>query len=505
MKLTRDFDVLKPENGGDLWQVFCDLKASLCEAVREGQPVHKVEELIWLEVLKIGRCALTQVFAQLGTGDMGEEIKLPDGRSCQRLEEVHERRYMSIFGEFTLRRTVYGSREKQKIELVPLDNRLQLPAGVFSYVLQDWDQSFCVEQAFGPSAAAILRILNLRQSVDSLEKMNEDLADHVMDFWRERPVPKASEEGKIVVTGADAKGIVMRRTEPARVPAFRGKGEKASQKRMATVGTVYTVDPYVRTPEEVVAALFRDDPQTEKKRRPLPQHKHNWASLPWSAEGEDFSGTAVVYAWLQEEVSQRNPDQSKEMVHLGDGQHSLWEARATYLPATNCTDITDILHVASYVWEAAHAFYSEGSAEAEQFTRDRLLRILQGQSDGVVRGLSEMATKRGLTGTKKKTVRRVCGYLKANRERMRYDAYLEKGYPIATGAIEGACRHLVKDRMERAGMHWTIKGAQSMLNVRSVYINGDWEIYQSFRIERETRRLYPFRHLVAEAKFSMAA
>jgi hypothetical protein len=504
MKLTHEFDVLKPENGNDLLNVFWELKKVLCRAVQERQPIHEVEKAVWEEVLRIGRQALGQFITQLGTGDMGETINLPDGRYCQRLEEIHERRYMSIFGEFTLRRTVYGSREKQKIEFVPLDNRLQLPDGVYSYVLQDWDQSFCVEQAFGPSAAAIARILGLRQSVDTLEKMNEELADHVMEFWRERAVPKASEEGKILVTGADGKGIVMRRTEPARVPAFRHKGEKASQKRMATVGTVYTVDPYLRTPEEVVAALFRDNPQADTKRRPLPQHKHNWASLPWSAEGEEFSGIDIVYTWLQEEVSQRNPDKSKEVVHLGDGQHSLWEARSTYLPDINCTDITDILHVASYVWDAAHAFYPEGSAEAQQFTRDRLLRILQGHSDRVVRGLREMATKRGLTGAKKNTVRKVCGYLEGNRERMHYDIYLAKGYPIATGAIEGACRHLVKDRMERAGMHWTLKGAQSMLNVRSVYINGDWEIYQSFRIQHETQRLYPFRDLITDSKFNMA-
>jgi len=93
---------------------------------------------------------LDQFLASLGTGDMGERVALPDGRQVDRLPEVHKRRYVSIFGTFELTRTVYGSREGQKIEFVPLDNRLQLPESVFSYVLQDWDQSFCVEQAFGP-------------------------------------------------------------------------------------------------------------------------------------------------------------------------------------------------------------------------------------------------------------------------------------------------------------------------------------------------------------------
>src|SRR5581483_2227765 len=107
---------------------------------------------------------------------------LPNGQECQRLEETHERRYVSIFGEFVLDRTVYGSREGQKIEFVPLDNRLQLPESAFSYVLEDWDQSFCVEQAFGPSAEVIKKILGLRQSVDSLERMNVDMSKQVLDY-----------------------------------------------------------------------------------------------------------------------------------------------------------------------------------------------------------------------------------------------------------------------------------------------------------------------------------
>ncbi len=114
--------------------------------------------------------------------------------------------------------------------------------------------------------------------------------------------------------------------------------------------------------------------------------------------------------------------------------------------------------------------------------------------------------RNALKGAKKKALARVCNYLENNRERMRYDEYLVKGYPIASGVIEGACRHLVKDRMERAGMHWTRRGAQAMLEVRSVQVNGDWEAYQSYRIERETARLYPHRDLVAgEAYFSLAA
>src|SRR6202034_3739264 len=111
----------------------------------------------------------------------------------------------------------------------------------------------------------------------------------------------------------------------------------------------------------------------------------------------------------------------------------------------------------------------------------RILRVLQGHVEGGVRGLREMGTKRGVSGAKKKALGKVCAYLWGNRGRMRYAEYLAKGYPIASGVIEGACRHLVRDRMERAGMHWTLSGAQAMLNVRSVELGGQWQAFQQFR------------------------
>ena len=98
------------------------------------------------------------------------------------------------------------------------------------------------------------------------------------------------------------------------------------------------------------------------------------------------------------------------------------------------------------------------------------------------------------------------GRLNKNRHRMRYDEYLRQGYPIASGVIEGACRHLIKDRMERAGMHWTMAGAQAMMDVRSVWIGDQWSAFQQHRIERELGRLYPHRKLVAgETYFAFAA
>lgn len=509
MKMTQETNVLKAENPEWLG-ILKELQAGLHHAAREGTAIHEVEKAVWDQLLRLGRQLLGQFLKLHGTGDMGETVTLPDGRLCKRLKKPHSRRYVSIFGEFKVQRMAYGSREGQKIEFVPLDNRLQLPESDFSYLLQEWDQDLCVEEAYEKANRTVARMLRLKQSVDSLERMSVQMAKRVEDFRLERPLPPEEEEGEVLVSSADGKGLVMRRQKgERRPPAHRTKGEKASRKEMAIVGAVYTVDRHQRSAEEVVAALF-DEPDRPgasrpKASRPKPCHKQTMASLTRSDALGTHSGIEQTYTWMLEETWKRNRGHKKEMVHLCDGQEALWEARRQYLPKRNATDILDLLHVTPRLWQAAHLFHAEKSKQAEEFVRQRILKVLQGKAEGVIRGLSQMGTKRKLASHKKATLTKLCAYLRNNLERMRYDKYLAKGYPIASGVIEGACRHLVKDRMERAGMHWTRAGAQAMLDLRSIHISGAWDEYQTYRIECEQKKMYPWRGLVDGRKYRLAA
>jgi hypothetical protein len=157
------------------------------------------------------------------------------------------------------------------------------------------------------------------------------------------------------------------------------------------------------------------------------------------------------------------------------------------------------------LWQAAKLLYGEKSPEVLPFVRQRVMQVLEGKVAAVIRSVRQLAARRGLGGRKKQALGRLCRYFAKNRQRMHYDVYLREGYPIASGVIEGACRHLIKDRMERAGMHWTAAGAQAMLDLRSVWIGGHWETFQQERIARETARCYPHRELVAgESFFAMA-
>ena len=502
MNMTDSLTVLKMELIQNVVPQVIDL---LTASLSEGRPVHQVEEGLWDLALQVGRRGLQAFLDAHKTGDLGETVTLSDGRPAQRLEELHSRRYVSIFGVFTLKRTVYGSREGQALEFVPLDNRLQLPDNAFSYVLQDWDQSLAMEQPFGQVSQTMERILKLKQSVDSLEGGNRQQAQDVALFRDLQGSPPAAEEGQIVVVTADCKGIVIRGQGTKTVcGGERPAGQRANQKRMAAVAGVYTVDAYVRSADDVVAALFRD-PDFEPEPRPEPCHKRLWASLPQEGS-QPRSSIAVVFDWVWWEFAQRNPKLQRPTVCLCDGQEALWSACAEAVLDEDRIDILDILHVTPRLWSAAKLLYGEKSKEVLPFVRQRVTQVLEGKVETVIRTIRRYARERQLPKAKKKALRVICSYLHKNRQRMRYDHYLREGYPIASGVIEGACRHLIKDRMERAGMHWTLPGAQAMLDLRSVWVCGYWQEFQQQRIEREAERLYPNRDLVAgEAFFAMAA
>jgi hypothetical protein len=502
MGIAEPLTVLKSEL---IQKIVPELVDVLASAMREGTPVHKVEEDLWDVLLRAGHKGIKAFFESHGTGDLGPTLSLPNGDEVNRLEKLRMRNYVSIFGKFELKRVAYGTREGQAIAFIPLDNRLQLPDSDFSYLLQDWDQELAVEQAFSKVNQTIERMLRLHQHVDSLEGMNRQMAEDTTAFRDSLPAPPVAEQGQLFVTTADCKGVVIRgQGTPTVCGGVRPDGVRANQKRMAAVGAVYTIAPYVRTADEVVAALFRDANYTPPP-RPQPCHKHVWAILP-QGQAKANSSIDLLYDWLLGQSLLRNPHSQQPTIHLCDGQEALWEARAEYLPEKNAVDILDLLHVTPRLWQAAKLFHGEHSPLVVPFVRQRVTQVLNGKVESVVRGLRRLATEQKLSAAKKRSLARICRYLHKNRQRMRYDDYLAKGYPIASGVIEGACRHVVKDRMERAGMHWTIPGAQAMLNLRSIHISDQWAAFQQYRIERAAEHLYPYRQLVAgEAFFTMAA
>ena len=169
-----------------------------------------------------------------------------------------------------------------------------------------------------------------------------------------------------------------------------------------------------------------------------------------------------------------------------DGEAALWAVAGQWLP--RAVGILDLFHVLERLWQAAHCLHPEKSRAAEHFVTHRLRMLLEGKVGYVIGGLKRLRDV--LPGPQRRAMTAVIRYYENNRRQMRYAEYLAAGYPIGSGVVEGACRHVVKDRLEQTGMRWTVSGAQAMLHLRTLYLNGRWNEYLSYHIETEQAALY---------------
>jgi hypothetical protein len=487
MSMTIQFEVSKSEI---VSRLAAHLIPLALEASAAGILIQDFERGLFGGLLAVGGKVMDAFLEAQGNGDQGNIVP-HEGQTLHRSEEPVRRPLRTIFGEHQFRQFVYraSSDVKSTIVLRPVDQRLGLSTDRYSPLLQEFSMLFCCEQSFHGSVAAFAQVFGQTLSVDTLEKTSRRMAAEGEIFLQTLESPPSSEEGDILVMTADGKGVPLVKQDAQRLLPFEDKAQRPGNRRMATLACVYSVDRFVRTPSEIVSMLFRDPIPTldefANESRPESQHKRYFARLPSLMVGmgdELVSGSIQTLAWAAREVAlRRSADQV--LVRLMDGQHSQWsdaEACRDDLPDTHCVDILDILHVASYVWKAAKALCLS-AAEQKEFARERLLRILSGEVAGVIMGLKQMSTRRQLSSEKAAEIDTVCGYFTTHQDRMKYNEYLAAGYPIATGVIEGACRHLVKDRLERSGMKWVVEGAQAMLTLRSIKASNAWDAFHKFR------------------------
>ncbi len=295
--------------------------------------------------------------------------------------------------------------------------------------------------------------------------------------------------GEIIVISADGKGVVMRKEDlrpntqkraiatPKKLEKRLTKGEKRNSKRMATVAAVYTIKPFIRTPQQILNSKESDNPK-----RPRPEGKRVWASLVKEPQ--------TVIAEAFDEALYRDPNQQKNWIALVDGNKTQLRLLKELAQKHNIklTIVLDIIHVIEYLWKAAFVFHSPSSKQAEDWMSERLLRILQGQSSLVAAGMRRSATLRELQSEQRLSVDKCANYLLNYRAFLKYDDYLAAGFPIATGVIEGACRYLIKDRMDITGARWSLEGAEAVLRLRSLHVSDDWNEYWCFHLHLERQR-----------------
>lgn len=404
------------------------------------------------------------------------------------------------FGEVSVTRKLY--RAVGVPAIAPLDAALGLPEEKYTFEVR----RIVAEESAKSSFDEVEELIEKRTGASVAKRQIEELAVRAAQdfdlFYAERLIePEASDD--LLVLSFDGKGLAMRHDAlraatrkaaeqtPRTMHSRLATGEKPNRKRMAEVATVFSFAPWKRAPADVLHGLHE-----KKKRdqgRPRPTNKRVWASVEHSAQRVIDDAFA--------EALRRDPQRRRRWVVLLDGQPDQLRRvrRAARTAGVQITIVLDIVHVLEYLWRAAHAFHpatsKDTATEAETWVEHRLHALLHGRSGGeIAKSLRGMLARAQLDAAAAKPVLKCASYLVKNTQWLHYDRALADGLPIATGVIEGACRHLVQDRMGRTGARWSLAGAEAILRLRALRASGDFDAYWQFHLAKEHERNHQARY-----------
>jgi hypothetical protein len=407
----------------------------------------------------------------------------------------------TVFGRVEVERLAYQA--PGSTDLHPMDASLNLPREMYSHGIR----RMVAKESARASFAEVVEIVRDYTGSTIGKRQVEELAVRAAQdfdaFYEQRAAARDPKDDLLVIS-TDGKGVVMRHedlregTRKAAEKSVRKletrltPGEKKGRKRMAQVATVYSIAPFVRGPADILHTLRSADDVDTK--RPRPTDKRVWASV------EKTSRSVIREAF--DEALRRDPDNARRWIVLVDGEPK--QLRAVKAEARRAgvqvTILLDVVHVLEYVWGAARALFGESNVKAERWVADRLLALLTDRSGGevarTIRWWAARQKKPELAAEALKAIDKACDYL-SDRTRtrlMRYSEALRDGLPIATGVIEGACRYLVKDRMDRTGARWSLTGAEAVLRLRALRASGDFDAYWPFHLERDKERNHSARY-----------
>ncbi|MEU5431677.1 ISKra4 family transposase [Streptomyces olivoreticuli] len=479
---------------------FQSLVASLADPATGELPHHDLEELIDTR----GREVLRQLFQDhLELRERREAeavhtcrplVRGPEGLVRPRLETGHRRLLATVFGTVTVSRCAWRRLDASNVH--PADAMLSLPRGRHSHGLARLAVLEAARGSFDAARAAIVRrcgpVIGKRQ----LEQLVTRAAADIDAFYDARVVEPCTADTVLVIS-VDGKGIVMRpealreatrKAAAKRAHTFRTRlasGEKSARKRMATLGVVYDTKPAPRRPWDVIAPPGgRPDDDVP---RPGPAARAKWLC------GSVIHDAGHVVSRVFDHAEARDPGHRRCWVVLVDGaRHQLDVIRAEAAQRGIAVNIViDIIHALEYLWAGAWSFHDPGDPAAEDWVAAHALNLLAGGAVQVADAIEAQADQAGLTDEQRRGADRCVNYLYTNVEFMHYDRALAAGWPIASGVIEGACRHLVADRLDVTGSRWDLAGAEAILKLRAVTANGHLEAYWRYHVAREHKRLYP--------------
>jgi len=438
----------------------------------------QIERGLFSRLLALGARLLLLFFAQQSQNSTRDTFTTPEG-ACLPYHRDSKRTYLSVFGKVPIWRPYFyqlggGS-------ACPLDAALGLGEDSYSDMVRELAEYLGVYSVYHKTAEILERIFGLHLSTRTIQAQVLADAAQVPAYYAQKPPPPAASEAEVFVIQADGKGVPIILDAPVPQPVRLGKGEKRGHKKEALVTTAYTIAAAPRTPETVLQSYYKLSAAevAEDPTHSAPQNKHVWATL----EGKDTALERLV-----QHVRSRAGSHIQYRVTLCDGCAALQTRLTRSFPAF--TQILDFIHANEYLWDVANVLLGESSAARWPWMVKRTRQLLAGHTRAVIEEFRLLSAVPTTTATQRRQLDKTANYFERNLPYMDYASYLAHGWPIASGVIEGACRHFVKDRCELSGMRWSLTGAEHLLRLRAVAENDAWEAYHDFRRRERYQRLY---------------
>ena len=417
-------------------------------------------------------------------------VKSATGEKLNHVRCDRSRPLNSLFGKVSVTRTGYNQIKKSSV--FPLDGQLNLTANSYSDGIYYRVSNEAIRGSFDDVVETVAETTGGYVAKRQSLKIVKDVAQDFESFYQKKRFIKPEETSDLLVLTFDGKGIVMRPDglrectkkkvqKNKKLKTRLSQGEKKDRKRMAQVAAVYTVQPHIRTAESIMK-IEKDD-NVLPFRTPI-RNKRVWASVEREAE------TVIEEAF--QEALQRDPEQKRHWVILIDGLPHQIKLIKKVMKRLNvkATLVMDFIHVLEYLWKAAWCFFDKGDEDVEPWIAKKAVNILKGKCSQVAKGLRISATKRKIKD--RVNVDKCADYLLKNKDRLQYGVALNSGFPIASGVIEGACRHLINDRLDITGARWSLLGAEAILKLRSLKSSGDFKKYWVFYKRMSKKRNYDF-------------
>jgi len=404
------------------------------------------------------------------------------------------RNYLSLFGLIEFTRPSFHSNQRGMLYVV--DECLDMPKELWSYNLQELTSANATQTNFRESVKTLNSLLDLDLTDVGAKRNINYLGVEVENYYEQKPIEKP--EGPICFSASfDGKGVPkikpLDKTKPKETKRL-GKGEKRGVKQMATVGVISYFEPKQREVDSIIRGLMeyggKDKESTESLEKPEEndnrwhQDIHRRAFLADQDKCIDY-GIGRIKSMI-------NHPQSRFVVPI-DAGIGLEDKVMKSVKEHGLSDrfdgiILDIIHVSEYVWDSANAVLGEGSKLRADWVKEMLEDLLNSKTKKVISDLIQLRDKGNLTKNKKEKLQKAITYFTNHHHKMDYKTYIEKGYPVSSALVESNCKHLVKDRMELSGMRWSSKGAQNMMDMRAVKLNGDLPDFINF-MELKNRKI----------------